>query len=289
MADKTKSLAISLGITIAIVMLISTNMQNSYAQIGPVRIANDFSYAGNSTSAGRHILGEVINDGSTPITNVQVKARLFDKDGQLVGIQTTDLEGVSKDSQGTWIFTLQPHSKAGFNIFVYNPIIAKLTASYQLSVVYSQGNPKQVTLQILDTNFYNIHNDSLSDNFMDGITYSHWNVVGELQNNANSGTYGGSVIATLYDSAGRVIGVGSSDASIGWCCFAGAEPVGIPPNRSEPFTIPVEVPKGIEPKSVSFYAESVDSVATPEFAQTSVVGLVMAVAIVGIIAASYQR
>ena len=145
-----------------------------------VSVQNDQKYIGDDGAL--HIVGEINNDLSVPLNQIDISATLYSEN---VIVDTI--------SSGSLVNTIMPGMKAPFDIIVVGND-AKLVDDYSLDLEYQVKAPKS---QVIDVTSSEISRDGLNNLIIQGTV--------ENKGDVTANTI--SVVATLYDREGKVAAV----------------------------------------------------------------------------------
>jgi len=196
------------------------------------QIQNDTSYI--SSGLGYYIVGEVLNNGDVALRFIFITATLKDSSGVVLD----SIQGVAESQ------FLPTNGKAPFRIIESDSNKVSRVATYNLALTFSPVNePLSVDLVV--------QNVGSSTNSLGWLE-----VVGEVHNNGQSESRYTQVIATFYDSQGKVVYVDSTYTS----------PEHIPSGRTNSFKLTV-TDNGQIPKINNWvlFAESQQYTSVPEF------------------------
>ncbi len=127
-----------------------------------------------------HVIGIVQNDGTENLKYVKVSATFYDKNNNVVGSNFTY----------TYINILVPQQKSPFNVFISEP---QDYDHYKLSLSYDKT-----------------YNEPFSGLQIQGVThhidkYGYYYIDGEVKNTNTAKAKYVEIVATLYDSNGKII------------------------------------------------------------------------------------
>jgi hypothetical protein len=200
--------------------------------IQPVKASpqvNILSDSGFSSLPGEYqIVGEVKNVGDSTAWYVKINATYYDANNAVI---TTKLAYAE-------LTALPPNRRTPFRIFLYDESLTATNVDhYALSVAYIELNREtQIGLRLLS------HNSSGDS--------ENLNVMGEIENAGTTTSTNTIVVATFYDSAGKVV---AAD-------FASSVPQDIPSGQKAVFE--VEVIESSRVPLVNSYVLSAESVGT---------------------------
>ena len=190
-------------LVIAFILVLSV-MQQAYADFS---FHNQFSYV-DETKVMR-ILGEIRNESETAVRNVLIKASFYDIEGNLL----------DEFQRAPELRVINPGESSPFEILYSDQKTVNMITNYTMSAIGQTTEPKEKRLKIISSN-------SRLD--LLGVYYINAAARNEGQETANNAI----MIATLYDSDGRVIAIGRALAEAGpgsSNVTAGSEaPFGIP-------------------------------------------------------------
>jgi hypothetical protein len=197
------------------------------------QIQNDTSYI-SSALGYYYIVGEVLNTGDVALRFIFITATLKDASGVVLD----SIQGVAESQ------FLPTNGKAPFRIIESDSNKASRVASYTLALTFSPVT-EPLTVDLV------VQNVGSSTNSLGWLE-----VVGEVHNNGQSESRYTQVIATFYDSQGRVVYVDSTYTT----------PEHIPSGATNSFKLTVS-DKGQIPKINNWvlFAESQQYTSVPEF------------------------
>jgi len=169
------------------VVLILPVVQQAYAEFS---FHNQFSYVDETKVM--HILGEIRNESDTAMRNVLIKISFYDREGNLLD----EFQRVPA------IQVINPEESSPFEILYIDQKTVDLVANFTMSAMGQTAELKEKQLKIISSN-------SRLDIL--GTYYINAAVRNEGQETANNAI----MIATLYDSDGRVIAIGKALAEAG--------------------------------------------------------------------------
>jgi hypothetical protein len=150
--------------------------EESYLIKNTLQYGDEFGYL--------YILGEISNESEEPLTNITLTANFYDVDGNLLG----------KYYRHPEISTLNPFELSPFQIIYLDPSTSEKVNNYTITANYQTGNIKPGDLLI----------ESVNNRFdISGFYY----INGKIKNNGNDDANNVTVVATVYDKSGKVIGV----------------------------------------------------------------------------------
>jgi len=209
-----------------------------------VFVQNDQMYIGDDESL--HIVGEILNELSVPINQVDVYATLYTDDGNIV----------DTISASTLVNRVMPGMKGPFDLLLIGNQ-ARFVDNYILEFDYKISEPKSQVIGISSSEF---SRDSF-DNLM---------ITGTVTNNGEITANTVTVIVTLYDREGKVAAVSKVQT----------EPDYLRSNEEMFFL--VSVPDKLQSTTAvdySLVAESEEYSAVPEFPLGSMFLLVSSVSV----------
>lgn len=151
-----------------------------------------------------HVSGEVQNVGSGAVNYVEIVATFYNSSNVVV----------ATDFTFTDVDVILPGRKSPFDVLLYDSTQSARVDHYSLAATYSTTNAIPKVLEILS---YSSYTD----------TYGYMHVVGEIRNNGAANATFVEVIATFYDSTGKVV---VTD-------FTFANPYDLQPNQVAPFEV----------------------------------------------------
>lgn len=173
-----------------------------------------------------YIVGEVQNEGSTPVTNVVVNATLYDSTGA----------SIAEISQPTMLSTILPGRISPFGITFYSTALSQRVLNYTLHISqYLPTSNGQVGLMIVS------NTSSLDSN--------GFHVSGTIRNIGTQNTTFVQVIATFYDKTGHAIAVVATYS----------DPSSLDVNQTAPFNMLLNSSAANQVDHFALEAESYDS------------------------------
>ena len=173
-----------------------------------------------------YIVGEVQNEGSTPVTNVVINATLYDSTGA----------SVANISQPTVLSTILPGRISPFDITLYSTALSQRVLNYTLHISqYLPTSNGQAGLMIVS------NTSSLDSN--------GFHVSGTIKNIGTQNTTFVQVIATFYNTTGHVITT-VADYS---------DPSSLSINQTAPFNLSLNSSAAKQVDRFALEAESYDS------------------------------
>ncbi|MDX1372431.1 MAG: FxLYD domain-containing protein [Nitrososphaeraceae archaeon] len=131
-----------------------------------------------------YILGEIKNESKNPLVNITLIGNFYDRNGKLMDEYYRYPE----------ITTLNPFENSPFQIIYLDPSTSNKVNNYTITAKYQTGKIKPAELIV----------ESLNDKFdINGFYY----INGNLKNNGTEEANNVTVIATIYDKDGKVIGL----------------------------------------------------------------------------------
>jgi hypothetical protein len=183
-----------------------------------------------------HVVGEMTNTGTVGLKWLIVTATFYDQNNLLIG----------SSSSYAFLDVLLPGRKAPFEV-VWANTTANQVHNYALSLQYSEYTVERpLALQILENITY-----------VDEAGFQKIN--GTIKNLATSNATGVKVVATFYDTQGKVVG-----ATYGY-----TTPSTIMPNQTERFELELKR-KGLFFPNYSLTAESMEYALVPELSQSNI-------------------
>jgi len=202
-------------------------------------VQNDQMYLGDDGAL--HIVGELENTLSAPVTNARITAGIYSHDGTLL----------DSASSATLVRTIMPGTTTPFDIQAHGSIVSD-AGSYELSLEYDLGGSK---MQVIDIESTEIVRDAVNNLLIKGVVVNR----GEITANAVS------IVATLYDRQGNVATVSQAYAT----------PDYLRAEDAVPFVIPIPDDERADLVSgYSLIAESEEYAPVPEFPAGSLLLLV---------------
>jgi hypothetical protein len=162
-------------------------MQPAYADFS---FHNQFSYVDETKVM--HSLGEIRNDSDTAVRNVLIKTSFYDMEGDLL----------DEFQRAPEIQVINPGESSPFEILYIDQKTVDNISNFTMSATGQTSEPKEKHLKIIS-----------SSSRLDilGVYYINAAARNEGQKTANNVM----MIATLYDSSGRVIAIGKALAEAG--------------------------------------------------------------------------
>ncbi len=202
-------------------------------------VQNDQMYLGDDGTL--HIVGELENTLSAPVTNARITASIYSPDGALLDTA----------SSAALVRTVMPGTTTPFDIHARGSIVQN-AESYDLSLEYDLGGSK---MQVIDIESAEIARDSVNNLLIRGAVVNR----GEITANAIS------ITATLYDRQGRVAAVSQ----------VYAQPDYLRAEDTVPFVMPLPDSERADlAAGYSLIAESEEYAPVPEFPAGSLLLLV---------------
>ena len=149
------------------------------------------NYSSFLTSWGTlHLVGEVYNDTSSTLTNLNISVKFFDNHNKLLATETTPL----------YLNDLPPNDKSCFDVILSSP--PKGWSSYTFSAVTydKNGTPLPDVLFLSQSGSY----DSSS---------GEYTIEGQVRNDDGARLECAMIVGTLYNGSGKVIGCSYSYVS----------------------------------------------------------------------------
>jgi len=221
---------------VAVLLLLATRLPVSVEAAGQAVILNN--HTGFFDSLGYyHVVGEVQNNGDGALQFVKITATFYDSAGTVVATSFTY----------TMIEILHAGQKSPFDVFLFDKAQSAKVARYELGITYQQSGSLPIGLQILSHSKH-----------IDSIGWLH--VVGEIKNIGDREAHYVKVVATFYDSGGKVVGT----------FFGYSDPEDLAPRQKAPFEILLQEDRA---KLVTTYALEAESseYAIPEFPAVALV------------------
>lgn len=206
---------------------------------------NHSAYLGPLLFGFYTVVGLVVNNGESSVTDIEVTGRFFDSNGELMAFESTTI------TRGFFFpMSVPPSYKVPFKIEVSDSDLSELIASYSLSVTASIAGDKPKGLTVETANVVMADHNEL-------FNYRTWKVVGILTNEGTVDAEDTFVFAALHDSTGKVVGVA------GFSIFD-TQPGDIAVGRDQGFSLETILPEGITVSSVTIFAESDSLVLTQQ-------------------------
>jgi len=191
-----------------------------------------------------HVIGEVQNKGDGALRFVKIIATFYDSAGTVVATSFTF----------TMIEILHAGQKSPFDLILFDKAQSAKVDHYELTITFQQSGSLPVGLEILSHSKH-----------VDAIGWLH--VSGEIKNIADRDAHFVKVVATFYDSAGKVVGVS----------FTFSDPNDLTPGQKAPFEIILlNEEQSSRATTYALEAQSSEYNIIPEF---TVVALILPVAI----------
>ena len=201
--------------------------QSAYAD---VIIENDQKYTDEDGLL--HIVGEIKNNSTVPLNQIQISATLIDSNGNKIGEIVNHM--ISN--------TIMPGMNAGFDILIQN-VNSEIIDNYEVVFDYNLTNPKN---QVIEITSPTLTKDAYNNTIITGV----------LENNGDITANMIKVMATLYDRNGNVVTI--SEIHV--------KPDFLRAGESSTFLIPFhEKSQSINAIDYSITAESDEFVTVPEF------------------------
>jgi len=205
------------------------------------------SHTGYFDSLGYyHVVGEVQNTGDGALDYVEITATFYDSGNTVVGTGYTFTD----------IDVVHAGQKSPFDLFLYDETQSAKVDHYELGIQFDPTGSLPIGLEILSHSKY-----------VDSIDYTH--VVGEVKNTGDMVAHYVQVVATFYDSNGKVVAES----------FTYTDPKDLAPQQKAPFDLFIDEERS---RSVSSYSLEVDSNeyhGIPEFT-SSILVLVMTMSLI---------
>jgi len=204
-----------------------------------------------------HIVGEVQNLGDVAVKYVKIVVTFYDSSHTVIATDFTYSE----------LDVILPGRKSPFDILFTETSQIPRIDHYSLAVTFSTTVSKPIGLQILSNSSY-----------IDSFGFMH--VVGEIKNIGSIKTTYVKIIATFYDSSGKVVD----------CDFTFSDPNELDPGQVAPFDIMLTNEERIPLiQSYALTAESTHYAIIPEFSSMLIMLLFMVLAFLIIHLASKHR
>lgn len=188
------------SIVSAIVLsVISISIAESMVQVYPSSIASSSSSSSftiNNTSqyvdefGYLYVLGEITNDSEESLSNITLKATFFDSAGRMLGEYYRHPE----------ISVINPNEISPFEIIYLDPSTSDKVKNFTIDTKFQTGNKQDTKPESLFIESVNSRLD------ITGFYYINGKIKNEGLQNANNVT----VVATVYDKKGNVIGITKS-------------------------------------------------------------------------------
>ena len=230
---------------LAVLLLLATQLPVSVEAAGQAVILNN--HTGFFDSLGYyHVVGEVQNTGDGALQYVKITATFYDSGGAVVATSFTY----------TMIEILHAGQKSPFDVFLFDKAQSAKVDHYALSVSYDQSGGLPVGLEILSHSKYE-----------DLIGWIH--VVGEIKNIGDREAHYVKVVATFYDSAGKVVGA----------FFGYSDPEDLAPGQKAPFEILLQEDRAKLVTTYALEAQSSEYNIIPEFPTIAILPIVVLLAL----------
>jgi len=192
------------------------------------------SHTGYIDSLGcYHVVGEILNIGDQAINFVYVNVTFYDSHGNVIDTRF-DL---------TMLFVIMPGQKSPFDVAFLDAEQSSRVHEYSLEIKFSKTSPLPQGLEILSY-----------DSYMDEGGRLH--ITGEIKNIADKRAHNVEVIATFYDSNGKVVAAISHDVD--------PEMPRLDPNETKSFEIILESDRARYTATYELTAESNEYTIIPE-------------------------
>ena len=183
-----------------VLSVISISLGESMVQVYPSSISSSSSSSSsftiNNTSqyvdefGYLYILGEISNDSEESLSNITLKATFFDSDGRMLGEYYRHPE----------ISVINPNEISPFEIIYLDPSTSEKVKNFTIDTKFQTGNKQNTKPESLFIESVNSRLD------LTGFYYINGKIKNEGLQNANNV----SVVATVYDKKGNVIGITKS-------------------------------------------------------------------------------
>lgn len=160
--------------------IVSNEVTKQPPPLGEVSILNDFAYV--SSTGSLHIVGEVFNGTSKTLRFVKITANLYDKNGMLLDVDFTF----------SLLDNIPPSEKTCFDVIFLEPAGWSYYEFEQVAY-YEDGIP------VTGLTAFNVSGSY-------DPTFGWYEILGEIRNDNSYTVNYVSPIATLYNSAGNVVG-----------------------------------------------------------------------------------
>ena len=208
---------------------------------GEVSIQNDQQYLGNDGTL--HIVGEIENDFSVPINQIEVEAELFSNGILIDTVKSSAM-----------LSTIMPDMKGPFDILVIGDV-TKNIEKYSLKISYKITEPKNQVIDITSSDFMLDKTDNIV-------------IKGTVENRGDITANTIIVVATLYDKDGDVAAVARNHV----------EPDYLGSDDQSFFFITIpDMPKSDSIIDYTIVAESEEYAAVPEFPLGTIIFLTVSV------------
>ena len=198
-----------------VISVISISIAESIVPAYASSVSSSSSFAINNTSqyvdefGYLYILGEISNHSEESLYNITLKATFFDSDGRVLGEYYRHPE----------ISLINPNEISPFEIIYLDPSTSEKVKNFTIDTKFQTGNK-------LDTKPESLFIESVNSRLdLTGFYYINGKIKNEGLQNANNVT----VVATIYDKKGNVIGITKSVT----------EPFVIPPEQTAAFGLAV--------------------------------------------------
>jgi hypothetical protein len=137
-----------------------------------------------------YVLGEISNDSEESLVNITLKAKFLDSDGRVVGEYYRNPE----------ISVINPNEISPFEIIYLDPSTSEKVKNFTIATNFETANKQ-------DTKPESLYIESVNSRLdFTGFYYINGKIKNEGLKNANNVT----VVATIYDKKGNVIGITKS-------------------------------------------------------------------------------
>ena len=175
--------AISIFIQGGIVPAYSSSISSPFFTVNSTsQYVDEFGYL--------YVLGEISNESEQPMVNITLKATFFDSEGQVLGEYYRHPE----------ISVINPDEISPFEIIYLDPSTSDKVKDFKIATFYQTGNEHYTKPENLFIESVNSRLD------FTGFYYINGKIKNQGSENANNVT----VVATVYDRNGNVIGLTKS-------------------------------------------------------------------------------
>lgn len=201
-----------------------------------VVVQNDQKFVDSGGSL--HIVGEIQNDLESALNQVTLDVTLYDSEGKIIDKKTTK----------SLVNTIMPTMSSPFNLVV-PPTQSRDVATYSIDLDYNIIVPKSQVIEVVSSE-------------MSQDRFDNYVINGKITNNGETTANAISVVATIYDDAGKVMAVSKDNI----------EPDYLRSDHVIQFILPIH---DLSDKEIigdySVVAESEEYAAVPEFPVGSMV------------------
>lgn len=205
-----------------------------------------------------HVVGEVLNKGNVWLGQIRISATLIAQDGSVIDFPAAH----------TFLNSLPPGEAAGFNVMENSAPNSAAVTNYTLNLEYHESQPVTFALNAYAVN--------ATKNIFGSLV-----LTGFVQNNGNTESDYTKVVATFYESDGKVVYVGMTST----------DPATIPLANRQPFQITVPgADRSALVTSWSLQIESQQFTSIPEWQTPGIIaGIALLLTVVAYSAAKHSN